>query len=935
MGKHSFFGIAALPLMTAALACALPSPAAFAAAPPSLYPGQILPRAGDPQLPAGVGQMVTADFNGDGIDDLAQTDFYSTAYTDDDGNQITSGVWVQFGKAGGGYDAPLFYATALNPYGLAAADLNGDGKLDLVVGSAADVVDAPAQLSVLIGNGDGSFQAHKDYTVDGGTSSSAPWIGLVAVGDVTGDGALDVVAVTNSSKIYVVPVNADGTLDTADVQTLTQDSMINNQYNLALADINADGTLDIVTDDTSDINVFYGKAMLATAPDQQVAVDPSSHNIAAGDFNEDGYTDIVESGTGNPAYLQVMLNQGGKLSDPESKHSLPVNVQPWGTISVADVDGDGHLDLFVDDDGCVADSSYLLYGNGDGTFTNPAPVPAGVCGYAAATVAADNGLRNLLTGSWWWDAVVTEARNLGDRKFYTYASYPYATADADGTVHGFLANDMATADFDGDGRPDIVTASAGDGSFSLLLNSGEGGFKAPLVHALPVGGLASIAAADVNGDGKADVLVPGDDGTLYTWLGDGAGGFASPVTSTAASGTVNDIAIGDINGDGKQDAVLAAWGADEAQLCEGDGTGKFTCSDSLFVPQSEGVALVDLNGDGKADLVASSDYDTGSGYITGVFLGDGAGNFTLSAGLATTGVNSDGSPRYDAPRGIAVGDVNGDDKPDIVVGTDGATAYLFEGNGDGTFGSGTAITTDLSESGSPRAVALDDVNGDGVLDIIAGNDSESTVAVVLGNGDGTFKAPLVYASGANNAGVAVADMDGDGQPDIVALNGRANDVVSSTVSVYLHNHAPAVKSLELKTSQDTAVAGTLEVADAEQNGYTLAVATKPAHGTVSGLQANSGAFTYTPAKGYTGADSFTVTASDGMNTSAATAVKVTVQAVAPPDDGSGDNTGGGSDNGSGNDNTPPASSSSGGGGAFGFLSLFALGLPLLRKRRRN
>lgn len=918
MKKRSF---RALPLMTAAFACAMFSPAAFAAAPPSLYPGQILPRSSNTEgpyglAPYGIAEMVTADFNGDGITDLAQTDWWSVV-TDASGNPITSGVWVYLRNADGGYEAPQFYSSGQAPYDLAVADLNGDGNLDLVTGSGMPT--ATAQLSVLIGNGDGSFQTQLDYQVDGSSSFRT---GSIAVGDVTGDDVLDVVAVMDNGNVYVVPVNTDGSLDTDSLQTLSAGANLNG---LALADVNSDGTLDIVIDDDTNLHVFYGRTTLATTPDQQV-LTPGSY-IAAGDFNEDSRADIAVTYI-TDAKLRVLLNQSGKLlgPDPESTYEFPVHVAPGGTISVADIDGDGHLDLFVDDHYCVADSSYILYGNGDGTFTDPAPVPAGACGYATATVPAGNGLRNPLTGSWWWDAVVTEARNLGDRKFYTYASYPYATADADGTVHGFMGRDMAIADFDANGHLDVVTANAGDQSFSLLLNSGEGGFEAPLVNPLSSPeGIASIVAADVNGDGNADVLVPGDGGTLYAWLGDGAGEFASPATSTAASGTVNDIATGDINGDGNPDAVLAAWGADEAQICMGDGTGKFDCTGSVAVSQPYGVALADLDGDGNADLVASSNYNSGSDYITGVFLGDGAGNFTPSVGLATTGVNSDGSPRYDAPRRIAVGDVNGDDKPDLLIGTAGATAYLFEGNGDGTFGAGTAITTDLSSSGNPQAVALDDVNGDGMLDVIAGNHKESTVAVAPGNGDGTFDAPLVYASGASNAGVAVADMDSDGQPDIVALNGLANDVVSSTVSVYLHNHAPAVKSLDITTVQDTAVTGLLEVSDAELNGYMLAVVTKPAHGTVSGLDANSGAFTYTPAVGYSGTDSFTVTASDGMNTSAATAVKVTVQAVTPPDNGS--------DNGTG-DNSTPASSGSGGGGSFGFLGLFALGLPLLRKRRR-
>ncbi|MGA7964802.1 MAG: VCBS repeat-containing protein, partial [Gammaproteobacteria bacterium] len=176
-----------------------------AQATPPLYPGILLP--GSSVLPGG-SQMVSADFNGDGLMDLAVTDD-SQSYTS------AGGIWVFLAQAGGGYAAPVFYPTASYPYTIAVGDLNGDGHPDIVTGNSNSNLTSADQVSVLIGNGDGTFQPAVNYTVSSNATADS-----ITVGDATGNGKADVVLGTDSG-VFVIPGNGDGTLDTAAEQTLT------------------------------------------------------------------------------------------------------------------------------------------------------------------------------------------------------------------------------------------------------------------------------------------------------------------------------------------------------------------------------------------------------------------------------------------------------------------------------------------------------------------------------------------------------------------------------------------------------------------------------------------------------------------------------------------------------------------------------------------
>lgn len=174
-------------------------------------------------------------------------------------------------------------------------------------------------------------------------------------------------------------------------------------------------------------------------------------------------------------------------------------------------------------------------------------------------------------------------------------------------------------------------------------------------------------------------------------------------------------------------------------------------------------------------------------------------------------------------------------------------------------------------------------------------------------------------------------MDGDGLPDIVTANSGDNRLVNSTVSVYLHNHAPVAMGTSLTVNENTSGTGTITATNAEQDPLSFAVATQPGHGSVN-LDASTGGFTYTPTSGYSGNDSFTVTATNGLETSNPATVSITVKAASPPppSGGGGGSGSGGSSSGGGGSGS---SGGGGGGGGLGLLSLLGMGFIALLRRR--
>jgi VCBS repeat protein/FG-GAP repeat protein len=323
---------------------------------------------------------------------------------------------------------------------------------------------------------------------------------------------------------------------------------------------------------------------------------------------------------------------------------------------------------------------------------------------------------------------------------------------------------VATADFNRDGKLDLVSANFGSGSVSVLLGNGDGTFRSHTDYA--AGSAAQVPiVGDFNGDGILDLAVPYFPCSVAVLLGRGDGTFQPAVSYSTGCNTTHGITA-DFNGDGKLDLAIVNWGSGPnsagVSILLGNGDGTFQPSvDYVVGDTTTQAAAGDFNRDGKLDLAVSW-----GGNTVSILLGNGDGTFQPQVDYAT-GAN---------PGGVVIADLNGDGKLDLVVANQGSpTVSVLLGNGDGTFRS----RTDYPVTADAIRVDVGDFNQDGKLDL-AVSTFGSTVDILLGNGDGTFQAPLSFRVGSEPWNALPGDFNGDGRLDIAT--GNFND---GTVSVLL------------------------------------------------------------------------------------------------------------------------------------------------------
>ncbi len=335
---------------------------------------------------------------------------------------------------------------------------------------------------------------------------------------------------------------------------------------------------------------------------------------------------------------------------------------------------------------------------------------------------------------------------------------------------------VAVADFNGDGYADVVVANAAAGTVSVLLNNGNGTFT--LKSTIATGsGPAALVAADFDGNGKPDLAVANQVGnTVSILLGNGDGTFTTGAPLTGFSGPGSLVAA-DFNNDGRFDLAVANASNGTVSVLLNNGNGTFTAGSPLTLPSSvpSAIAAADFNGDGNQDLIVADSANS----VLSIFLGNGAGGFVLKSSSAVNG----------SPVAIVVGDWNGDKKVDLAVAnlTAGTMSTLF-GNGDGTF----QPAVNYTGLAAPKGIATADFNGDGNPDLAVTNSSTNTVDIFLGSANGSFQSSTAYTTGSAPYGLAARDFNNDGWPDLVVANSSDN-----TVSILLQSAQATISSNSL------------------------------------------------------------------------------------------------------------------------------------------
>jgi hypothetical protein len=336
---------------------------------------------------------------------------------------------------------------------------------------------------------------------------------------------------------------------------------------------------------------------------------------------------------------------------------------------------------------------------------------------------------------------------------------------------GDRPNDIAVADWNKDGKLDIVTCNVGD-TVTVLLGDGRGNLTPAPGSPLNIAAHL-IAVGDVNNDRNPDLaLTHHDSFGVIVLLGTGDGKFAAAPGSpfTAHEGTKphnHGLTLNDLNLDGNLDITTSNQDDNSVSVLLGDGRGGFTsAAGSPFAVGRAPYPHVagDVNGDGKLDIVTPN---VGSNNVS-VLLGDGRGGFIAAAN----------SPYAVATRPyyIAIGDVNGDAKPDLVTTHDDISLVTtLLGDGRGGFTPAPASPFDLGRRAYKLITAK--INGDARADLVIGTEASDSVVVLLSNERGGYTpaAGSPYTAG-RNPRVAIGDINGDGKPDIITANNGSGEI---------------------------------------------------------------------------------------------------------------------------------------------------------------
>lgn len=662
------------------------------------------------------------------------------------------------------------YFPTMAPVAMAHADLDGDGRIDVVV--AQEYYGEPG-LVVMTNRGEGVYEATSRHSVPY-TDDLAD----VVLHDIDGDGRLDAIATvpTNFSrarKIYWWRGNGDGTFADPYRTVICGPGPIG----LVVGDFTGDGFPDLVTADgdfygtgtTVSLMVHNGQSgnQVAFAAPRPFTVGANVQQVAAGDLDRDGDLDLLV-GRSHASGNAVMFNDGvGNFSAPVF-YVHGVNTQYANSrIGLVDVNRDGHRDLIASTaTNGSPNRGYLTvrFNDGRGVFGAESAYPLGDWSWTVASISSGD-----LNGDGWVDLI---AANPSGR---SYDGFDVLLNNGAG---GFLAPrshraakwtiDAAAFDADGDGDADVVTV-ANDSSV-LTVHANLGGGVLPSLPQFAIGVMShNIDAADIDRDGDLDIASVDSQARI---LRNNSDGTFAPAVQFNPPMNPGSVLLRDMNNDGFPDLV---FGPDRnappynfaVALNRGDGTFHPGVITPVGASQAGVIDTADLNHDGRVDVIL-----TDPGPASGIYIYSNNGNGTSYTFIRKV--------QASGPNGIRAIDVNHDTHPDLISSTAlGLTTW--PGRGDFTF---DAIITQGEYAAD---FDLADFNGDSHLDLctLIPQDSFGTVevSIMLGYGDGDFGFPRIYRGPTGREGAFriasncdAADVDGDGFMDLVLTSNAPGDV---------------------------------------------------------------------------------------------------------------------------------------------------------------
>jgi hypothetical protein len=683
----------------------------------------------------------------------------------------------------------IVHDTQLYPIAVAVGDFNLDGVPDVAVAHTA--YDVQSAISIHYANGDGSYRFPS--SVDELKLAENPQDLVVA--DLKRDGRPDLVVAKGGSVSVFLGTSPGRFGPRADY---TVSSLVSG---VVAADFDGDGIDDVAAADQSSGNVrlFHnpGSGLLTVVGSFPTGGQPTS--IAAGDLNEDGHTDVAVTqssevavlfGTGagfsppvhlpvagaahvaiarldSDTHLDLIVGSatgygvsvrqgiGDGTFGPEILHFTGINLQG---LAVADLDADGDLDIATAGFGCCFNAvsvAAILDNDGSGGFHDPRIVPA---------------------GRWPGDVAIGDL-DVDGRQDLVVAQYEigFATIQAasaglaDSVDVGGAPRRIRAADMNGDGRPDLVVLDPDHSRVRVLSNDGPPHFGPPFDRGVHTDAM-DMAVGDVNGDGRPDVVIAnyGQTVSVLPCLPDGSLGPA--VDYAAGSGFVYGVAIGDLNSDGWADLALARTAPPTyASVLFNDGAGGFGAPMDLSSSEYSGeqIEIADMDRNGYLDLAVG--LSTPLGPL--IARGDGSGGFT-NGSLLWPGVYAYGN-------GIAVADFDGDGSPGIAMSCSRTAGGPDPPEMRSLFvwkGFASTAAQQYSVGAGPSDVAAGDLTGDGLPDIVVANLNSGTVSALESRSDGTFAPRVDHTTGDRPRTLAIADWNGDGHLDVAVGEQYGGDV---------------------------------------------------------------------------------------------------------------------------------------------------------------